>query len=100
MAQKVLALKRFSWFSIEFGLIEEGSETKVFGAGILSSIGEIPFSLLAKDVKRRPFVTKKVIETDYVTTSGMQDQLFIIPSLAFLRDEINQLLKRFGIPVA
>src|SRR5690242_9474901 len=42
--EQVLALKRFSWFSIEFGLIEEGSEVKVFGAGILSSTGEIPYS--------------------------------------------------------
>src|SRR5207237_4834452 len=32
---QVLALKRFSWFSIEFGLIEEADETRVFGAGIL-----------------------------------------------------------------
>src|SRR5918995_6552176 len=38
---KVLALKRLSWFSIEFGLIEEDGETKIFGAGILSSFGEI-----------------------------------------------------------
>src|SRR5881275_2970820 len=53
--EHVLALKRFSWFSIEFGLIEEGAETKVFGAGILSSTGEIPYSLLSKDVFRRPF---------------------------------------------
>ena len=30
--EQVLALKRFSWFSIEFGLIEEGGETKVFGS--------------------------------------------------------------------
>ena len=44
----VLALKRLSWFSIEFGLIEEAGETRVFGAGILSSIGEIPFSLSGK----------------------------------------------------
>ena len=41
----VLALKRLSWFSVEFGLIEEAGETKIFGAGILSSMGEIPFSL-------------------------------------------------------
>src|SRR5437016_922608 len=47
--EEVLALKRFSWFSIEFGLIEEAGETKVFGAGILSSTGEIPNSLFAKD---------------------------------------------------
>ena len=44
---QVLALKRFSWFSIEFGLIEEAGEMKVFGAGILSSTGEIPYSLFS-----------------------------------------------------
>ena len=95
--EQVLALKRFSWFSIELGLIEEAGETKVFGAGILSSTGEIPFSL-SKDVKHRPFVTNEVIETDY-DPSRMQDVLFIIPSFAFLRREIEQLVRRFGIPV-
>lgn len=95
---KVLALKRFSWFSIEFGLIEEAGEIKVFGAGILSSTGEIPFSLFSKDVKRRPFVTDEVIETDY-DPSRMQDHLFIIPSFAWLRGQIESLVRRFGIPV-
>jgi phenylalanine-4-hydroxylase len=95
--EQVLALKRFSWFSIEFGLIEEENQIKVFGAGILSSTGEIPFSLSA-DVRRRPFVTGEVIQTDY-DPSRMQDQLFIIPSFAFLRREIEQLVKRFEIPV-
>jgi phenylalanine-4-hydroxylase len=93
--EQVLALKRFSWFSIEFGLIEEEGETKVFGAGILSSTGEIPFSL-SRSVRRRPFVTDDVIATDY-DPSRMQDQLFIIPSFAFLRHEIEQLVKRFGM---
>src|SRR5207302_7943599 len=45
--EQVLALKRFSWFSIEFGLIQEVNDVKVFGAGILSSTGEIPNSLFA-----------------------------------------------------
>jgi phenylalanine-4-hydroxylase len=92
---QVLALKRFSWFSIEFGLIEEEGETRVFGAGILSSTGEIPFSL-SDDVTRRKFVTDEVIATDY-DPSRMQDQLFVIPSFAFLRREIEQLVRRFGI---
>jgi phenylalanine-4-hydroxylase len=95
--RQVLALKRFSWFSVEFGLIEEEGKTKIFGAGILSSTGEIPFSLSA-DVRRRPFITDDVINTDY-DPSRMQDQLFIIPSFVFLRREIEQLVKRFGIPV-
>jgi len=96
--EQVLALKRFSWFSIEFGLIQERGELKIFGAGILSSIGEIASSL-SDHVERRPFVTEKVIETDY-DPSRMQDVLFIAPSMAFLRREIERLIERLGIRVA
>jgi phenylalanine-4-hydroxylase len=94
----VLALKRFSWFSIEFGLIEQAGETKVFGAGILSSTGEIPNSLFSTEVTRRPFVTDVVIKQDY-DPSRMQDNLFVAPSFAFLRRELENLVRRFGIPV-
>ncbi|MBK5299158.1 MAG: phenylalanine 4-monooxygenase [Vicinamibacteria bacterium] len=93
----VLALKRLSWFSIEFGLIEEAGTTKVFGAGILSSTGEIPFSL-SGGVERRPFVTDEVIATDY-DASRMQELLFVIPSFQFLRREVESLVRRFGVSV-
>src|SRR5687767_12057504 len=96
--EQVLALKRFSWFSIEFGLIEEHGETKVFGAGILSSTGEIPHSLFSKEATRRPFVTDTVIATDY-DPSYMQKDFFIAPSFQFLRRELEALVRRFGIPV-
>jgi phenylalanine-4-hydroxylase len=96
--EQVLALKRFSWFSIEFGLIEEAGETKVFGAGILSSTGEIPYSISSPEVTRRPFITDVVISTDY-DPSRMQDQLFIAPSMPFLRRELEGLVRRFSIAV-
>jgi phenylalanine-4-hydroxylase len=96
--EQVLALKRFSWFSIEFGLLEEAGEVKVFGAGILSSTGEIPYSLLSPEVTRRPFETDTVIQTDY-DPSRMQDKLFIAPSFPFLRRELENLVRRFGIAV-
>jgi phenylalanine-4-hydroxylase len=96
--EHVLALKRFSWFSIEFGLLEEEGETKVFGAGILSSTGEIPYSVQSPEVVRRPFVTDVVINTDY-DPSRMQDHLFVAPSFGFLRRELEALVRRFGIPV-
>ena len=91
----VLALKRFSWYSIEFGLIEEAGELKVFGAGILSSIGEIPFALSSSQVRRRPFVTDEVVATDY-DPSRMQDHLFVIPSFVWLRQEAEQLAERLA----
>ena len=93
----VLALKRLSWFSIEFGLIEEAGAVKIFGAGILSSTGEIPFSL-SSQVEHRPFVTDEVIATDY-DASRMQELLFVIPSFAFLRSEVEQLVQRLGVTV-
>jgi phenylalanine-4-hydroxylase len=96
--EHVLMLKRFSWFSIEFGLVEEHGETKVFGAGILSSTGEIPNSLYSRDVTRRPFVTDLVVNTDYDPTY-MQTQLFVAPSLVFLRREAEALVKKLGIKV-
>jgi phenylalanine-4-hydroxylase len=95
---QVLALKRFSWFSIEFGLLEEAGEVKVFGAGILSSTGEIPYAVQSPEVTRKPFVTDVVINTDY-DPSRMQDRLFIAPSFPFLRRELENLVRRFGIPV-
>ena len=94
--EHVLALKRFSWFSIEFGLIEEAGDTKVFGSGILSSTREIPYSLLSPEVRRERFVTSTVIETDY-DPSRMQDHLFIAPSFEFLRWELEALVRRLGI---
>lgn len=96
--EQVLALKRFSWFSIEFGLLEEAGEVKVFGAGILSSTGEIPYSLFSPEVTRRPFETDVVIRTDY-DPSRMQNNLFIAPSFPFLRRELENLVRRFGILV-
>ena len=53
---------------------------------------------LSAEVEHHPFVTDEVIETDY-DPSRMQDLLFSIPSFSFLRREIEQLVKRFGIPV-
>jgi phenylalanine-4-hydroxylase len=95
---QVLALKRFSWFSIEFGLIEERAGTKVFGAGILSSTGEIPNALFSKDVTRRPFVADEVIAQDY-DPSQMQVNLFVAPSFPFLRAELTALVARLGIVI-
>ena len=93
---QVLALKRFSWFSIEFGLIEEEGEVGCSGPASCRPPARFPYALFSPEVSRRPFVTDVVINTDY-DPSRMQDHLFVAPSLPFLRRELEGLVRRFGI---
>ena len=84
--------------TIEFGLIEEAGRDE--GSSRWHPVVDRQRSPLPQspDVKRVPFVTETVIETDY-DPSKMQDHLFIAPSLPFLRRELESLVRRFGIPV-
>ena len=54
-------LKRLAWYSTEFGMIREKGQMKVFGAGLLSSTGEMD-RVASGDVPIREFVCEDVIE--------------------------------------
>merc|ERR1719193_51084 len=44
------------WFTVEFGLCKEGGETRAYGAGLLSSTGELLHSLSGRaSIEHRPF---------------------------------------------
>lgn len=92
--QQLDAWTRLYWFTVEFGLIREGSATKVFGAGLLSSLEEIEYCL-SDAVTRRPFILDEVIATSY-DPSFKQDVVFVIPSLAELSADVELLRARFG----
>ena len=51
-----------------------------------------------RGVSRSVETPEPLIETDY-DPSRMQDHLFVIPSFAWLRKEIEDLVRRFKIPV-
>src|SRR5207237_3472904 len=76
-------LGRLYWFTVEFGLVEDGSDIKAYGAGLLSSYGELAHAF-SDEVERRPFDLKEVIEHDY-TYSDMQPVLYVIPSYGELK---------------
>jgi len=47
-------LGRLYWFTVEFGLVEEDGDIKAYGAGLLSSFGELE-NAFTESVERRPF---------------------------------------------
>ena len=85
------ALGRILWFTIEFGVVVEGGVTKAWGAGILSSVGEIGTFMSAK---RRPFDLHAMVTIDYDYTK-MQPVLFEAPSWSFVEQELGDVLDQF-----
>ncbi len=56
---------RIYWHSVEFGLVEEGGELKILGAGLASSFGEAHFSLEEDGIERQPFSVERAVNTPY-----------------------------------
>ena len=79
-------LSRIYWFTIEFGLIREQGEVKIYGAGILSSSGETKFSL-SDEPEHFEFDVDQILDTPY-RKDQMQDKYFIIDSYEQLYESI------------
>ena len=87
-------LGRLYWFTVEFGLVEENGELKAYGAGLLSSFGELE-NAFTDNVERRPFDLEQVINTTY-DYSDMQPILYVIPSYAYLKETTRKYIESFG----
>ncbi len=91
--QQLIELGRLYWWTVEFGLIEEGSEIKAFGAGLLSSFSELENCFRPK-IPKTKFNLKEVINTEF-DYSMMQPVLFIIPSYAYLKEVTRRFIASF-----
>lgn len=91
-------LSRIYWFTIEFGLIREEGELRIYGAGILSSSGETKYSL-SDEPNHFEYDVDKILNTPY-RKDNMQENYFIIESyeqlyesLPEIKSKIEELLK-------
>ena len=91
--QQIEELGRLYWYTVEFGLVEEKGEIKAYGAGLLSSFGELEHAF-SDQVERRPFDLEQVINHDF-TYSDMQPVLYVIPSYAELKEVTRNYISRF-----
>ena len=92
--QQLEELGRLYWFTVEFGLVDHQGETKAYGAGLLSSYGELEHAF-SNEVERRPFNLEQVINHDF-TYSDMQPVLYVIPSYAELKEVTRKYIESFS----
>ena len=101
-------LSRLYWYTVEFGLIEEAGDLRIYGSGIVSSFGESRFALDSDSPNRIGFDLKRVMRTEY-RIDDFQQNYFVIPSFdALLRATVEsdfaplyaEILARPDIPIA
>lgn len=80
-------LRNLHWWTVEYGLIGSMEKPQIYGAGLLSSIGESAACLTEK-VKKRPY---SIAAADYsfdITTQ--QPQLFVTPNFTHLLTVLHE----------
>jgi len=80
-------LGRLHWWTVEYGLVGRPENYQLFGAGLLSSLGESE-SCLSPDVRKLP-LTADAIMTPYDITRA-QPQLFVTRSCRHLTQVLDE----------
>jgi len=78
-------LARLYWYTVEFGLVKEDGELRIFGAGILSSPTETLFSLEDTSPHRVAFDLERVMNTEYII-DDFQKTYFVVDGFQSLLD--------------
>jgi len=78
-------LSRLYWYTIEFGLMRQKDGLRAYGAGILSSPGELQYAVASPEPQRLPLDVERVMRTRYKIDS-YQQTYFVIDSFQELFD--------------
>ncbi len=82
----VKMLARLYWYTIEFGLIKVDSQIRAYGAGLLSSGGELAYCIDDPRPERLPFDLERIMRTGY-EIDRYQSRYFVIDSFEQLMRE-------------
>ncbi|HQR49171.1 MAG TPA: phenylalanine 4-monooxygenase [Steroidobacteraceae bacterium] len=76
-------LARLYWYTVEFGLIRTTEGLRIYGAGILSSPGEVEYAIGSPEPRRIGFDLRRVMRTRYKIDT-YQQTYFVIDDFAQL----------------
>lgn len=87
-------IRNLHWWTVEYGLIGELNDPKIYGAGLLSSIGESKWCL-TKHVEKLPYTLEAATQNFDITKP--QPQLFVTPDFAHLSFVLEQFANKMGL---
>ena len=87
-------IRNIHWWTVEYGLIGNLEDFKIYGAGLLSSIGESKWCLDKKVVKK-PYSLEAAYQRFDITKP--QPQLFVIPNFSHLSKVLEELADQMSL---
>ena len=91
---EIAQIRNLHWWTVEYGLIGDIENPKIYGAGLLSSIGESELCL--KDaVEKRPYTIEAATVNFDITKP--QPHLFVTPNFAHLSYVLEKFANRMSL---
>lgn len=94
MPSEMSMIRNLHWWTVEYGLIGDLNKPKIYGAGLLSSIGE-SIGALKDDVVKLPY-TIDAMDYNFDITKP-QPQLFVTPDFQNLTRVLDEFANRMGL---
>lgn len=80
-------IRNLHWWTVEYGLIGSIKSPKIYGAGLLSSIGESEWCMTDAVIKKPYSIDAAEVEFDITKP---QPQLFVTPDFAYLMEVLEE----------
>lgn len=87
-------IRNLHWWTVEYGLIGTLEDPKIYGAGLLSSIGESAWCM-TENVKKLPYDISCANQNFDITKP--QPQLYVTPNFAFLNLVLEEFANKMAI---
>ena len=87
-------IRNLHWWTVEYGLIGTVEDPKIYGAGLLSSIGESAWCM-TDNVKKVPYTIDAAYQGFDITKP--QPQLFVTPDFAYLSLVLEEFANKMAL---
>ena len=92
---KLERMGRLFWFTVEFGIIRQSGEIKLYGSGLISSHGESNYVLGSNGPEIRDFNLDQVLDQQFLV-SEMQKVLYAVESFDQIYEAAQQAEERLS----
>jgi len=91
---EITLIRNLHWWTVEYGLVGTVEDPKIYGAGLLSSIGESAWCL-KEEVKKIPYSINAAYQNFDITKP--QPQLYVTPDFAYLQEVLEEFANTMAV---